>query len=366
MNPEISILIITHNQRLLLERCLDSVLNQIINVPYEIIVSDDGVDDGTENFFKQLCCSERVTGKKNLIELKYVYCSNERASGRIGWNRLTAYNQARGKYFVNVDADDFLIGTDLYQKEYEMLESHHECSMVQTRLLLLDDGDSIEKIKKGYPFSEKLENAAKFPLEDVIRFKLIGQHQTYMYRRRPQDDMVRLLGGNFDDYQITYYHLQFGPVVFLDMSGYVWVQYHYSSSHSLTNDEKMFFVGLLPLRLAMLGTAFENSKYILLSSGIGWFAYLIKIPPRYPELSENRRKEWSIDNAFLWRFFSEHHHSVSSWVRYVTIWLLLLVMKRRKVNSKFWLDVLYRAMVKDRLIVFKARWIWEKIKIRLR
>ena len=48
MDPEISILIITHNQRRLLERCLDSVLNQIIDVPYEIIISDDGDDDGTK------------------------------------------------------------------------------------------------------------------------------------------------------------------------------------------------------------------------------------------------------------------------------------------------------------------------------
>ena len=31
MNPIISILIITHNQRYLLERCLDSVLNQKID-----------------------------------------------------------------------------------------------------------------------------------------------------------------------------------------------------------------------------------------------------------------------------------------------------------------------------------------------
>lgn len=63
MNPIISILIITHNQRYLLERCLDSVLNQKIDVPYEIIVSDDGADDGTKDYVQQLCCSERVLGK---------------------------------------------------------------------------------------------------------------------------------------------------------------------------------------------------------------------------------------------------------------------------------------------------------------
>lgn len=344
LNPEISILIITHNQKILLERCLDSVLNQRIEVPYEIIVSDDGVDDGTKAFVQQLSCSERVRERKNLVELKYVYCFNERSTGRIGRNRITAYKQACGKYFVDVDADDFLVGTDLYQKEYEMLESHPECSMVQTRLLLLDDGDGIEKIRKGYPFSEKLENGTKFSLEDFVRYKLIGQHQTFMYRRRPQDDMEGLLGDGFDDYHITYYHLQFDPVVFLDMTGYVWVQYPHSESHHLTNDEKKFYTLLLPLRLSMW-KAYENSKYMFLSGGISWFASLIKIPPYYPKLSDNRNRERSAPDTFIWKFFSGHHHKFRSWVRYVLIWLLLLVMNRLQLKSKFWLELLYRAMV---------------------
>ena len=344
MNPIISILIITHNQRYLLERCLDSVLNQKIDVPYEIIVSDDGADDGTKDYVQQLCCSERVLGKKNLIELKYVYCSNEMTFGRIGWNKLSAYKQASGKYFVNVDADDFLIGEDLYQEEYEMLESHPECSMVQTCLLMLDDGDNIEKIRKGYPFSEKLENGVKYSLEDFIRYKLIGQHQTYMYRRRPQDDMEQLLGLGFDDYNITYYHLQFGPVVFLDKTGYVWVQYPNSASHGKTNDENVFFTLLLPLRLSMQ-KAFEKSKYVLLSGGFCWFTSLIKIPPYYPKLGDVRNKEEAAPDIFIWKFFSGHHHRFRSWVRYVLIWLLLQVMNRLQIRSKFCLELLYKAMV---------------------
>ena len=71
MNPEISILILTHNQKCLLERCLDSILSQIINVPYEIIISDDGIDDGTREFVQKLACSKRVISLFNLVELKY-------------------------------------------------------------------------------------------------------------------------------------------------------------------------------------------------------------------------------------------------------------------------------------------------------
>lgn len=342
MEPEISILIITHNQRLLLERCLDSVLKQIINVPYEIIISDDGEDDGTKEFVQQLSCSERVHKITNLLELKYTSCIG---NGYLAWNRLNAYKQAKGKYFVNVDADDYLIGTDLYQKEYEVLETHPECSMVQTRLLKLDDGDGIEKLKIGYPFSEKLENGAVFSLEDVLQNGLRGQHQTYMYRRRPQDDMERVFGesrSGFDDINITYYHLQFGPICFLEITGYVWVQYPNSDSHSLNGDTRLIAYGLIPLSLAVLCA---KSRYVFLRLGYRKLRSTIKTAPRYPNLNDSRRMRWSISKTFIFRFYSEHHHSLGSWARYWLIWVLLLVMNRLRLNSKFWLDKLYRAMV---------------------
>ena len=348
MDPEISILIITHNQRRLLERCLDSILNQIINVPYEIIISDDGIDDGTREFVQKLACSKRVVSLSNLVELKYVYCDLDESlllkngGGRIGRNRLNAYIYAQGKYFVNVDADDFLIGTDLYQKEYEMLESHPECSMVQTRLFTLDDGDGIEQLKRGYPFSEKLENGAVFSLEDYLRYRLRGQHQTCMYRRRPQDDMEHILGGRFDDINITYYHIQFGPVCFLDITGYVWVQYPNSDSNSLNDDERSVAYGLIPLSLARL---YPKSRYVFLGLGYRVLRGTIRTAPRYPNLRDSLRMRWSASEAFIYRFYSEHHHSVGSWARYWLIWVLLLVMKRLRLNSKFWLDALYRAMV---------------------
>ena len=344
-NPEISILIITHNQKILLERCLDSVLSQRIEVPYEIIVSDDGVDDGTKDYIQQLNGSEQVSGIKNLVEFKYIYCNSDECSPlnlaqRIGWNRLTAYKQARGKYFVNVDADDFLVGTDLYQEEYEMLENHPECSMVQTHLLFMDDGDSIDKVKVGYPFNEKLKTGVVFSLEDVLRYGLRGQHQTYMYRRRPQDDMEEILGCRFDDTNITYYHLQYGSVVFLNITGYVWVQHPNNSSRRYKYDDHK--TRLLPLHFA---TLFKDSKYTFLRLGIRKMWDVIATAPVYPRLSEERRIACSKSPAFICRFYSENRHGIYSWCRYRLIWLLLGMMKHFRLETKAWLDLLYWLMI---------------------
>ena len=59
LNPVLSILLITHNQRELLQRCLDSVLAQELRVPFEIIVSDDRSTDGT----REWCLSKKCCGK---------------------------------------------------------------------------------------------------------------------------------------------------------------------------------------------------------------------------------------------------------------------------------------------------------------
>ena len=347
MTPEISILIITHNQRPLLERCLESVLKQEIKVPYEIIVSDDRSTDGTDEYVTSLSQSSLVSLNKELVGLYYLYCNTDEFSPvstgqRIGWNRLNAYQHAKGKYFVNVDSDDFLVGTSLYQSEYDILESHPECVMVQTRTLMLDEGESIDNIRACYPFSEKLVSGTVFSLEDVLQNGLRGQHQSYMYRRRPQDNMSLILGSRFDDINITYYHLQFGPVFFLDTTGYVWMQHPDSDSHSRSTDDRKVAYGLIPLSLSML---FRDSKYVFLKCGVRKLWVTIATAPKYPDLSDRIRKSFSLSKAFIYRYYAENHHGLYSWSRYWFVFTLLLLMKRLRLHSKCWLDLLYRGMV---------------------
>lgn len=346
MLPEISILVLSHNQKPLLERCLDSILKQEICVPYEIVVSDDKSTDGTKEFLNDLSNSDRVHSINNLLGLFVVHCDTNECDlskgGRPGWNRLNAYMHARGRYFVNVDGDDFLVGTNLYQSEYEVLEAHPECTMVQTRTLKLNGDASIDEIKDCYPYSEKLKDGAIFSLEDVLCYGLRGQHQSYMYRRRPQDDMSLILGGHFDDINITYYHLQFGPEIFSDTTGYVWVQYPKSDSHRIPEDDRRVIYGLIPLRLAIL---FRESRDVFLRCGARKLWGTIATIPKYPQLSKGLRNHYSSSDVFIYRFYAEYHHGVCSWIRYGFIYLLLLMMKRFRLTSKFWTDMLYWGIV---------------------
>ena len=107
MRPVLSILIITHNQRDLLKRCFLSVIAQDLNVPFEIIISDDRSTDGTDLLVAGFKSSYEGV-KRNLIQIKYVHCNSDECnpytvSDRCGWNKLNAWRHVSGKYMVNVN-----------------------------------------------------------------------------------------------------------------------------------------------------------------------------------------------------------------------------------------------------------------------
>lgn len=250
--PILSILIITHNQRDLLKRCLDSVLGQKLNVPFEVIVSDDRSDDGTAEFMADL--QNQITNDQlqitNLTQLVYTRCNSndcdpKNVSERCGWNKLNVYNHARGKYFVNIDADDFLKSDDIYQAQLDMLEAHPECSMCMQDVWQVNEGEPIENGFR-WPSYGRLENEKILAPIDIID-KYRALNPCYMIRLHPEVDCASLYGKHFDDTIITLHHLQFGPVVYLNRADYIWVQYKTSITKTLQGEDNIVEYGLLQL-----------------------------------------------------------------------------------------------------------------------
>lgn len=345
MELVLSVLIITHNQRELLQRCLSSVLSQELRVPFEIIISDDRSTDGTKDWvFEQKKLWE---GKKdNLVEINYVYCnSNEcnpsTVSERCGWNKLTAYKQARGKYFVNIDADDYLRSDDIYQLQVDMLDTHPECSMCMQRVMSLREGDSYDK-GEVLPVHSILRNGVVINKEDFILLDLRGLNQSYVIRRHPEDDMQVLYGKWFDDTVITYHHLQYGPVVFLDRADYIWVQYPKSISHDMTSDDMLIIYGLLPLHHAMM---IPSLQYLFLRQGLKTMIHMMKYVPEYPQMSEQYCKYLSQEEGFIYRYYSAKSHGAFERLRYKGIRVLLLLIKKYQLTSNGWLRFAKRAMI---------------------
>ena len=337
MIPVLSILVITHNQFNLLRRCLESVLAQIIKVPFEVIVSDDRSTDGTDNYVCAL--KAEFEGKtNNLTQIKYVRCNSDECnpltvSDRCGWNKLSAYKQAEGKYFVNIDADDYLRSTDIYQLQIEALEAHPECSMCMQRALSVNEGSEVND-GEAWPVHPKLTNGRVLTDYEMIMDGLRGLNQTYMIRRKPQDDMEGLYGKWFDDTIITYHHLQYGPVVFIDRADYVWMRYPTSITHTMTFDDDVILHGLLPLHHAILFPAY---KYLFLQQGLSDLIHMFKWVSKSPVLSKQYRDYFSSNEGFIYKFYTEERHSLFSVLRYRFTRILLLVLKKFHITGKNWL-----------------------------
>lgn len=345
--PVLSILVITHNQRELLKRCLDSVLGQKLNVPFEVIVSDDRSDDGTAEYIAEL--QYQLTNGKlqitNLTQLIYTRCnSNEcqptNVSERCGWNKLNAWRHAQGKYMVNIDADDYLRHDDIYQLQIERLETHPECSMCQQNVWILQEGNPIEKGRKEY-LHPQAKDGAIFNVEQVLTYDIRGVNPSYMMRRYYGDDMAALYGKHYDDTIITYHHLQYGPVIFLDRADYVWVQYPKSISHDMTNDDQLVTYGLLPLHHAMLITAMRN---LFLRTGLTELRHLLKRAPQYPNLSQQYIDFLKQFDGFIFKYYTEPKHSCCHWIKYNFIRGYMLTLSKLKIKNNIWYSILYKLL----------------------
>ena len=121
--PAVSVSIITYNQRDLIGRAIDSVLDQRVNFDYEIIIGDDCSDDGTQEILRDY--ARRYPDKIQLILHPRRY--RREVPGRT--NNTTNLLNCRGKYTAMLDGDDYWTDPDKLQRQYDRMEAQPELSM---------------------------------------------------------------------------------------------------------------------------------------------------------------------------------------------------------------------------------------------
>lgn len=92
--PQVSIIVITHNQLVFTRLCLESLLSNTSDVPYEVIVVDNGSTDGTPDYLRALArCYPSI----------HTVCNPHNAGFAAANNQALAV--ARGKVFVLLNND---------------------------------------------------------------------------------------------------------------------------------------------------------------------------------------------------------------------------------------------------------------------
>lgn len=332
MNPILSVIVISHNQRSLLRRCLDSILAMELPFSYEIIVSDDRSQDGTREMLESEYADKVIATYCNSDEGS---CANN--SQRSGYNRCNAYPLAKGKYIAHVDADDyFREGADVYIRQVNALEEHPECSLAMSNCLVLR-GDTLDDAAP-WPFPKKMTDGEILDANAFLASDYFRLNQCFMQRRNPLVDPVALYGNRYVDSVITYHHLQFGKVIYVDACDYVYVKNEGSVTEILTKQSQdsivLWCLGLyIPILIPSLTQNFLMGCYYQ------YIRQVIEMAKSGYKLQPNNYKSLKALNAFIYDCFNRELTKCDMLrLRIIDFWMKCL--KKSKFINKFSIRIL--------------------------
>lgn len=140
MDIDISVIILSYNQVDTIGRALDSVLAQKVDCAMEIVVADDCSTDGTDRVV-----SEYIRRYPERIRLL-----PRQSNMGLRANYFDALDHCRGRYIADCAGDDFWTDPLKLQKQFALLESHPEVTLVHTDWQVSNlDGSNPQ------PFSER-------------------------------------------------------------------------------------------------------------------------------------------------------------------------------------------------------------------
>lgn len=128
----ISVIVLTYNQEAYLRQTLDSILNQQVAEPIEIVIGDDHSSDGTSAI-------GRVFQEHYPDRVRYFY--NTPNLGLVQ-NFIAMVRHCRGEYIALCDGDDYWTDCHKLQQELDVLRRDEQCVLVHTHRNLLA-GDTV-------------------------------------------------------------------------------------------------------------------------------------------------------------------------------------------------------------------------------
>jgi len=191
--PKVSVCVVTYNQEDYIGQCLQSVVDQVTDFDFEIIVGDDCSTDSTRSIVTDFCT--RYPEKVRPIF----------HSKNVGpyLNYLHVHEAATGRYVAHIDGDDYALAGKL-QAQVDVLDADPACNVVWHPVdTLCSDGTlrGSYAARAGVP-------PLQFNRLDQINFILIGAHSSKMYRAGVCELNIPKVG--FTDFFLNVSHIASG------------------------------------------------------------------------------------------------------------------------------------------------------------
>lgn len=121
--PLVSISCITYNHVLYIEQCLDGMLMQKTNFPFEILIHDDCSTDGTTEIVRKY-----ENKYPNIVKPMYEK-ENQWKTGKPIGSRAWNFPRAKGKYIAICEGDDYWTDEYKLQTQFDFFENNNDFAL---------------------------------------------------------------------------------------------------------------------------------------------------------------------------------------------------------------------------------------------
>ena len=167
-NPKVSVCVITYNHELYIEDCILSILGQVTDFSYEIIIGDDCSTDKT--------CSIVEGYRAEYPDIIKFISQNVRSFGALNYE--TVHAAAAGEYVAHVDGDDLLLPNKL-QAQVNLFDTDPLITILWHRVVLFDGDTAV-----AHPCHSTSYLDTKISQADLVLYGPFGPHSSTMYRKK--------------------------------------------------------------------------------------------------------------------------------------------------------------------------------------
>lgn len=155
--PLVSVCVITYNHGKYIRQCLDGILMQKVNFPYEILIHDDASPDDTADIIREYW-EKYPTVIKPILRTENQYSKGV----DVCWFN---FDRAKAKYIAQCEGDDYWTDDGKLQMQVDFLEEHGEYVACVHRVRVID-GEGNQTTRGG--FDRKLRKS-HYNLRDCER-----------------------------------------------------------------------------------------------------------------------------------------------------------------------------------------------------
>ncbi|MCJ2092242.1 glycosyltransferase [Methylobacterium sp. J-072] len=197
--PVASVLCITYNQAMFIRETLDSILSQITNFPFELVVGDDCSSDGTADII-----AEYAAQHPNLVAVL--------RTENLGVNKNFAdlAERCRGEYVAICEGDDYWTDTSKLQRQVDFLRERPEFTVCFHPVrVVYEEMPGVEEL---YP----KHSSSQPSLSDLVAHNFI-QTNSVIYRWRYHSEEAFQLDDSIApvDWYVHLMHAEVGRIGFL-------------------------------------------------------------------------------------------------------------------------------------------------------